>query len=636
MAERKQVARLQRDTIVRPTAQVVDTYVRPQQEQVDPTAEILAQSLSKLVPGISTKAGQEEKKRQQALGEKEFMREQAAGYKVTRDNIMAGNEYIQDSPIALKHLQVLRAQNFVENNLSEFSRDLFAGSLTDENGQPLQIGSREELNQRLYGKVNEISSVVGPDDEFIITAIAPKVKEWQHNTLVKWEAQEHKKLLAERENLYALNLANIFKNREGKSTAMVIQELTTAVDSHYALGSSKATETFVDQMVALADANNDMSIIDTALAVKPGGRGLTPTQLEKLIEGREKIENEIEAEVAHQTKVEAARRKRDKEAAMDQGFDWIMANGGADANLNDPEYLQIMSTYSDNGGNAASLIASHRTMVEKAYTTVTPSNTRALDSAKMFLTSMAQDPSRRMSMEGYVRDIIARGNMEGPLRPGMEFVRSIHPTHLAELRTYAKGLENANNFLSDPDVNKARASFIGQAIGTKGSFGDIGTEFNQQKAAKEQEYDALLSRRLTEAYIESGGTLGTAQVRQIAQNTAKELLDEQAANNPQDALLDQAIKGAAKQSLRAWNNSDNGPLFFDDNIDQLIVPEQFEGMTTDQLDELRNLFDQVISDPTATKDVNGQPMQAWQRFDQVYWPGAFAYYARFFKKTYFD
>jgi hypothetical protein len=635
MAKRVQVQKLQQDTQVRPTAQIVDTYTRPESPVADNTLEMLASALSKLTPGIATKAGEQEKKEQMALGERERMREAASGYKLQRDNIMAGNENLQDSPIALKHLQVLRAQAFVDEQLSALNTQLFTTGMKDQNGNIVEIGSREQLNQIMYGRISDLTNSFDAEDEFIMSAVAPKIKEWQHNTVAKWEADFNDKLKSERENLYAVGLGNIFKNRQGKSTAMVIQELTAAVDSHYRLGNSKATETFVKQIAALADANDDVSIIDTALAVKPGGRNLTPTQLETLIEAREKVQNDIKTKQDHALKVQTAQRKKAKEDSKADAFTYLQENG-ATADVESEEFKEILARHAANGGDAIALKKSSRTMIENFYKTKTPANTQALDLAKVALKQAAMDPSRQESLELMVQELFVQGSTEGPLRPGMTFTRNLHPSDLTELRKYAAGLDKSNNYLSNADVNRARKAYVGLTVGNKSQFSDIDQEHSKKVRDKEQEFNDRLTERLTSAYIESNGTLTDSQVRQISSQVVDELTqEEQMAQDPEVFLNEQRVT-ASKKSLKAWNQGPEDWLLADD-LNDMYVPEEFEGMDKNQLQQLQEDFTSAYTDPLAVVEgPNGQQMEQWQAFDAVYFPGAYAFYSKKYKNIIFE
>lgn len=635
MAKRVQVQKLQQDTQVRPTAQIVDTYTRPESPVADNTLEMLAGALSKLTPGIATKAGEQEKKEQMALGERERMREAASGYKLQRDNIMAGNENLQDSPIALKHLQVLRAQAFVDEQLSALNTQLFTTGMKDQNGNIVEIGSREQLNQVMYGRISDLTNSFDAEDEFIMSAVAPKIKEWQHNTVAKWEADFNDKLKSERENLYAVGLGNIFKNRQGKSTAMVIQELTAAVDTHYRLGNSKATETFVKQVAALADANDDVSIIDTALAVKPGGRNLTPTQLETLIEAREKVQNDIQTKQDHALKVQTAKRKKAKEDSKADAFTYLQENG-AGADVESEEFQEILARHAANGGDAIALKKSSRTMIENFYKTKTPANSQALDLAKVALKQAALNPNRQESLELMVQDLYVQGSTEGPMKPGMAFTRNLHPSDLNELRKYAAGLDKSNNYLSNADVNRARKAFIGVTLGTKSSQFDIDQEYSKKVLQKEKEFNDRLTERLTTAYIESGGTLTDTQVRGIANSVIEELQTEAAAANDPEVLMQEQRLSASKKSLKAWNA---GPedWFLSDDLNDVYVPEEFEGMDKEQLQALQQDFTQAFADPLSiVEGPGGQQMEQWQAFDALYFPGAYAYYSKKYKNIIFE
>jgi hypothetical protein len=139
-----------------------------------------------------------------------------------------------------------------------------------------------------------------------------------------------------------------------------------------------------------------------------------------------------------------------------------------------------------------------------------------------------------------------------------------------------------------------------------------------------------LMQNLAAAYGESG-ILNDTQVSQIAMQTREQLK----AANTEAAIAKKkqkiAVEGATNLSLKSWQSSDNDSWLQDD-IDDLIIPDQYAGLVpgTPDFDKLKTFYDTVVADPFAEK--NG--VQAWQQFDAIYWPGAFAYFTHN-KRAYF-
>lgn len=627
MADRVQVKKLQRDTQVRPTAQIVDTYVRPETPVKDDTLEILANALSKITPGIATKAGQKAREDELARGEREFLSEQASGYKITRDNIMAGNEFVQDSSIALKHLQVLRAQQFVTENLSTFKQDLFTGNLKDSHGNTLTFGSREDLNQTLNGKINELVNDFGENDEFIMSAIAPKIREWHHNTTAQWEKKFHDEAIAEREQLFYKGFDNIFGNSQGKTNAQVVAELNQHVDSYYRLADKKSTDKAITALAALADTTNDVRIINAALSMTPGGRDLTPQQRLTLIEKKESIEAEILAKATTQNKVQENARKtrlRDNEA---RAWEYLQ---DANADPDSPEFKTIMNDIAADGGKPLTLMSSARTFVEKRGTTVTVANKDALTQAKLTLRFLSTQPNAEQALELMVNQMYADPDKLISMGPQYQFLEALHPNHREELMTYAKSLDGANSYVNDTTVNKARGIYVRNILGTKTDSLDQGPEWNRKVDREERKYNERLMENLSDAYMESG-ILSKTQVAKIADATALELQGEfdQAERDKQN--LKDSVKSAQALSLKAWNNSPND-TWLQDDLSDMVVPDGYSGLLpgTPQFDQLTNDYKAVLQNPFLEKD----GVAAWQAFDALYWPGAFAYFTQN-QKTYF-
>jgi hypothetical protein len=626
MADRVQVKRLERDTQVRPTAQIVDTYVRPEAPVKDDTMERLANALSKITPGIATQAGKKARDDELARAEREFLSEQASGFKITRDNIMSGNEYVQDSSIALKHLQVLRANQFIQESLSQYKQDLFTGGLKDSFGNVVQIGSREELNQNLNTHINSIVQDFGASgDEFIMSAIAPKIREWHHNTSAQWEKKFHDEAIAEREQLFYKGFDNIFGNTQGKNQAQIVAELNQHVDSYYRLADKKSTDKAIKALAALADTTNNVAVIDAALGMTPGGRDLTPQQRLALIEKRESIENEILAQATSANKIAENQRKADLRAAEADAWSYLSQ---PDANVDSPEFKGILDRVAANGGKPMTVMSGARTYMEKIGTTVTVVNNDALASAKLTLRSLSTMPNNEQALELLVQQMY--GDPDSITNPGFSFVKDLHPKHRQELLNYAKSLDGANNYLFDTNVNAMRKDAVEAILGTKTDSLSQGPEWGTSVQELEKDYNQLLMQNLAAAYGESG-ILNDTQVSQIAMQTR----DQLKAANTEAAIAQKkqkiAVEGATNLSLKAWQSSDNDSWLQDD-IDDLVIPDQYAGLVpgTPDFDKLKTFYDTVVADPFAEK--NG--VQAWQQFDAIYWPGAFAYFTHN-KRAYF-
>jgi hypothetical protein len=606
MANRVQVEDLAWGNQVQPTAQVVDTYTRPETPVQDDTLQRLADAVGRLVPGIATQQGEKEKKEQQAMAEKEFMREQASGYKLTRDNIMSGNEYLQDSAIALKHLQTLRAKAFMDNNLSEYKNDLF-------NNKMGVFGSRADVNADMSKYLGELTQSIGSEDEFIWSAVAPQIAEFKHNTLASWDKKYNDNLIAERENLYQTGITNIFKNAGGKSEVQVVNELMMHVDSHYRLGNKKATETFVDSVIALADSINDPNIIDIALKVRPGGRDLTPSQIDKLIDGADAVEAEIQAKASHTLKVQKAQEEKTRDAAKAKTYDLLQ-----DPNMtsDSPEVRQQIDLYAANGGDPIAFEKSVRGLIEARYKDVTPAQNENFNTLKYELQKAAASPNRMTSMNKTLDGLLDKIN--------------VHPTQIPKLREWANTLDATNNYLSSADVKTARNSFVNMNVDSSLDFSDALT--NQKKDQFSSQFNTRLMANLAEAHAQAGGLLTDSAVRAVAETTKQQLMQELAEEAKVQANTSQQIKDAKAASLKFYNDSATGlDSLIDDNEDDIEIPESHSLYTKEQRQEVLDFYTKVKTDPFAEIDTGTLKGPAWKVFDQVYGPGAFLGYSKKYK-----
>lgn len=582
-----------------PTARVVDTFVQPQAPNNAPTrASIIADALGKVAPGVMSKASENRRKEDMLRAEKAYLMD---GMASEINAVANGEKYAQESKVFLRHYKELRTRGYVQQELNQFGSDLLAGRLTGEDGNPLIVDNIDDYNNLTSSKVQELVGQI--DDPLMMDVVSPAIREWTHNTSVSFNSQLNKKLDTDRDRAY-VDLVNAKIDNLGElGIDGLAQVLSQEGDDFYTLTrNGKSTEIIVDQLVAIMDATGDSRYGDVALRLQQGGKPLAATQIDKIIDAKDKLLTEATAaEKARLAKL-TAQQKEARIGIENQVLDGLLNP----TNLNNPRAViqAAEAQYVAEGGKKEDLYKLLNT-VNTVTGFKTPMMETNLTNFKTDIIRYAQSPNQEVTPRDFALNLI--NNNAG----------AIHPEDIPALLTFAQSAQQSSTVLANTEVGKFRKSAVQSTLGTVALTQSMKPYEQKAMFEIEQEFDERFQTAYGEAFA-ADGSVTQDEIRSIAQTVANELIAEkETLDKLQETQFD-----VSKESLSSvrYPGRAYGTNSIDDVEDiRVNIPQ---GLTEQDLYQI--FVDDVIADPRGVHQGTNQPK--WKAFESRTFPGAFAYF----------
>lgn len=596
-----------------PTARVVDTFVQPQAPNNAPTrASIIADALGKVAPGVMSKASENRRKEDMLRAEKAYLMD---GMASEINAVANGEKYAQESKVFLRHYKELRTRGYVQQELNQFGSDLLAGRLTGEDGNPLIVDNIDDYNNLTSSKVQELVGQI--DDPLMMDVVSPAIREWTHNTSVSFNSQLNKKLDTDRDRAY-VDLVNAKIDNLGElGIDGLAQVLSQEGDDFYTVTKNgKSTEIIVDQLVAIMDATGDTRYGDVALRLQQGGKPLAATQIDKIIDAKDKLLTEATAaEKARVAKLTA----QQKEARI--GIENQVLDGLLDpTNLNNPRAViqAAEAQYVAQGGKKEDLYKLLNT-VNTVTSFKTPMMETNLTNFKTDIIRYAQSPNKAVTPRDFALNLI--NNNAG----------AIHPQDIPALLTFAQSAQQSSTVLNNSEVTKFKTSAVEATLGTVALTQSMKPHESREKLRIEGEFDERFQTLYAEAYAQDN-SVTQDEVRAIAKQVTDELIVEKDKKDQLEAVQ----YDVAQESLSSvrYPGTVFGTNPIDDvedirvgystNVQTLAGQTQHpDGRPFTPEEYAMDIFvNEILTNPN--KDIGGQP--AWKVFESKIFKGAYAYF----------
>ena len=618
---RVQVEGLRSRAPTAPTARVVDTFVQPQAPNNAPTrASIIADALGKVVPGVMSKASENRRKEDMLRAEKAYLMD---GMASEINAVANGEKYAQESKVFLRHYKELRTRGYVQQELNKFGSDLLAGRLTGEDGNPLIVDNIDDYNNLTSSKVQELVGQI--DDPLLMDVVSPAIREWSHNTSVSFNSQLNQKLDTDRDRAY-VDVVNAKIDTLGElGIDGLAQVLSQEGDDFYALSKNgKSTEIIVDQLVAIMDATGDTRYGDVALRLQQGGKPLAATQIDKIIDAKDKLLDEATAaEKARLAKLTA----QQKEARI--GIENQVLDGLLDpTNLNNPRAViqAVEAQYVAQGGKKEDLYKLLNT-VNTVTGFKTPVMETNLTNFKTDVLRYAQSPNQGVTPRDFALSLIT------------ENAGAIHPDDIPALLSFAQSAQQSATVLANSEVTKFKKSAVESTLGTVALTQSMKPHEAREKLRIEGEFDERFQNAYAEAFA-ADGSVTQDEIRSIAQNVANELIVERDKLDKLEAVqydVSQESMSSVRYPGRFYGT--NGV----DDVDDIVVrysPQltqavqayndnrQDNDSQATPITEEQYLMDifvkDILPDPQGNHEMTNQPK--WKAFESRAFPGAYAYF----------
>lgn len=584
-----------------PTARVVDTFVRPQAPSNAPSrAEVIADALGRVAPGVMSKAAEQRRKEDMLRAEKAYLMD---GMPEDLNAVIKGDKYAQESRVFLQHYRELRTRGYVQNELNKYGSDLLNGNLLDDQGNPILVDNVDAFNQLADSKVQELVGSIS--DPLVVDVVAPAIREWRHNTGVSFNAQLNNKLQADRERAY-IDVVNSHIDKVNELGIQgVAQVLSQEADDWYALTrDGKSTERVVDQLVAMMDASGDFRFGDIALSLTQGGRPLSATQIDKVIDAKEALQSEIDAATkAQQTAANEAKR-RNRVNIENQ----VLTDFENPENLNNPRAVlqRYEQQYITNGGSKKDLLG-----LLTAVGTVTGFKTPQMETNKVNLQTEILSYANSGNQTQTPREYALQRLRE---EPGM-----IHPDDIPSLLSFAQSAQQSSSLLANPEVTNFRKRAVEATLGTVALTQSLKGPEARARFEIEAEFDRRFQDRYSEVFKESG-TVTPQEIRQIGQEITQGLIAER----EQADTLSFKQQDASQRSLSGVKYQRLGYSYSIDDVEDIVVTLP-AGTTEDALYEVFKA--DILPDPMAIDPTSPQPnVPKWKDFESLTFPGAYAYF----------
>jgi len=598
---RVQVEGLRSRAPTAPTARVVDTFVQPQAPDTTPSrAAVIADALGQVAPGVISKTSEKRRKEELLRAEKAYLMD---GMASDIASVANGEKYAQESKVFLRHYKELRTRGYVQQQLNMFGSDLLEGRLTNPDGTPLLVDNVDDYNKITNEKVSELVSQI--DDPLTMDVVSPAIREWTHNTGVSWHAQLNKKLNTDRDRAY-IDVVNEHLPRirevgiNGLSTI-----LSQEADEFYALTKNgKSTELVVDQLVAAMENSGDFAFGDVALRMTQGGKPLSQTLKDKVIDAKEALQAQIDADAKARQTAKNAQDKADRIVVENKVLDGLLNPG----NLNNPRAViqQQEAAYAAIGGKKEDLYKLLNT-VNTVTGFKTPMMEANLTNFQTQVLRYASSPNQDITPREYALALITDEANAG----------KIHPQDIPTLLSFAQSAQQSATVLANTEVNKYRKSAVESTLGTVALTQSMKPHEKKEMYQIEQAFDERFQIAYAEAYA-ADGSVTQAEIRQIAQNVTNELIsDKEQLDELQAEQFD-----VSQESLSSVRYP--GEVFGTNSIEEIedirvLIPQ---GMTESDLYEI--FTNEILNDPRGIHQ--GSNLPKWKAFESRTFPGAFAYF----------
>lgn len=598
---RVQVEGLRSRAPTAPTARVVDTFVQPQAPDTTPTrASIIADALGQVAPGVISKTSEKRRKEEMLRAEKAYLMD---GMSSDIASVANGEKYAQESKVFLRHYKELRTRGYVQQQLNMFGSDLLEGRLTNPDGTPLLVDNVDDYNKITNEKVSELVSQI--DDPLTMDVVSPAIREWTHNTGVSWHAQLNKKLNTDRDRAYV----DVVNSQIDKINELGIEGLATTLsqegDDFYTLTrNGKSTEIIVDELIAIMDATGDSRYGDVALRLQQGGKSLAATQIDKIIDAKQVLENEATAaEKARLAKL-TAQQKEDRINVENKVLDGLLDPG----NLNNPRAViqQQEAAYAAIGGKKEDLYKLLNT-VNTVTGFKTPMMEVNLTNFQTQILRYASSPNQDITPREYALALITNEANAG----------KIHPQDIPTLLSFAQSAQQSATVLANSEVNKYRKAAVESTLGTVALTQSMKPYEKKAMYEIEQKFDEQFQIAYAEAFV-ADGSVTQDEIRSIAKNVTNELIaDKEKLDELQAAQFD-----VSQESLSSVRYP--GDLYGTNSVDEIedIRVQIPQGMTESDLYEI--FTNEILIDPRGTHQ--GTNLPKWKAFESRTFPGAFAYF----------
>jgi len=598
---RVQVEGLRSRAPTAPTARVVDTFVQPQAPDTTPTrAAIIADALGQVAPGVISKTSEKRRKEEMLRAEKAYLMD---GMSSDIASVANGEKYAQESKVFLRHYKELRTRGYVQQQLNMFGSDLLEGRLTNPDGTPLLVDNVDDYNKITNEKVSELVSQI--DDPLTMDVVSPAIREWTHNTGVSWHAQLNKKLNTDRDRAYV----DVVNSQIDKINELGIEGLATTLsqegDDFYTLTrNGKSTEIIVDELIAIMDATGDSRYGDVALRLQQGGTPLAATQIDKIIDAKQVLQNEATAaEKARLAKL-TAQQKEERINVENKVLDGLLDPG----NLNNPRAViqQQEAAYAAIGGKKEDLYKLLNT-VNTVTGFKTPMMETNLTNFQTQVLRYASSPNQDITPREYALALITNVNNAG----------KIHPQDIPTLLSFAQSAQQSATVLANSEVNKYRKAAVESTLGTVALTQSMKPHEKKEMYQIEQAFDERFQIAYAEAYA-ADGSVTQAEIRQIAQNVTNELIsDKEQLDELKAAQFD-----VSQESLSSVRYP--GEVYGTNSIEEIedirvLIPQ---GMTESDLYEI--FTNEILNDPRGIHQ--GSNLPKWKAFESRTFPGAYAYF----------
>lgn len=610
---RVQVENLRVRAPSRPTAQVVDTYVRPEMPQANQRAAQIAEAFGRILPGVTSRVYADQQKEEKLKAERAYLMDGAA---TDVNDLNNGTTYAQNSKIFLQHYKELRAKGYVQQQLNAWETKLKAGELTDEQGAPLIVQSSSQFSALAQGQISKLAKDLG-QDPLVFDTVVPAIREWQHNTTVEFEASLDRKLKADRQGLFVTVAQGITDKLDKLGPQAVAAELTKHADDYYALSKDPNTNKLVvDELVSKMKVTGDTKWGRLALALTPGNRPLANSLQADIVTGMKSIVAEQEA-LARATKVAAEdARKKQVSGIKNKAFDAVMnLTPGADPYKTLAPYMDELAA----AGGERDDVMSYVGFATGRFDMKTPAQEQAAVNLRQTLRRMSMSPNRGQSMADAADVLMLQPNS------------GIHPNDRQAILTYAASLEGSTSLLANPDVARARNDTWKAYLGELGPMSKFSKDDVQKRLKIEDTFNSLFQAEYAKAYAKDPG-MTAFEIDAIARNIRDTVIKQEA-----DGLKLEGETGAAANASfsSAQKASKNFMGYGGINSVDEIVPKFPVGFSNEQA--VVAFREQVRPDPMGKFESSNPKlnkfngMSNWEAFDAMLFPGAYAYYTNLLK-----
>jgi hypothetical protein len=570
-----------------------------------------------------SKAAEQRRKEEMLRAEKAYLMD---GMADDINSVANGDKYAQESKVFLQYYKELRTRGYVQSELNKYGSDLLNGRLTDEQGNPLLVDNIDAFNQLADQKVQELVGSIS--DPLVIDVVSPAIREWRHNTGVSFNSQLNKKLQTDLERSYIEVVDSTADKLNELGIEGVAQVLSQEADERYALTrDGKSTEKVVDQLLARMELTGDFRFGDIALRLKQGGNDLSSTQLNRIVDAKEALEDQIDASAKARAAAEDAITTENRRNIVNSVLGQITSpeNMGQDPRA---VIKQFEADYLANKGNIKDLY-SLLGLATQYREFKTPQQQISKVQLQTEILSFANSSNQSETpYEFALRQIMAS--------PGL-----VHLSDIESVLSFAQSTEQSSSLLANPEVSDFRKRAVETTMGTIAYTQALNKVEAQERFEIETEFDRRFQERYAEVFRESG-TVTASEIRQIGQQVTQELIEADAQRDTlqaqQQKASDLSISGVT------YTNSFNFEYSIDDVDD--IVPRYSPSVSqrVQQINQARSqdenapsvppmtedqfLFDifvnEVLSDPQGIHEKSGLPK--WQAFESRAFPGAYAYY----------